>query len=787
MKGVHITMIIKFGSAELTLSEKGVITNISFLQNSIFPENQCSYLIRLFKDKNPCEISHIYLKDNLLIYQFTDIEDEVIIKLTSKEDYTVFEVEKCPESFDFITIGPIVTKLNDVVGDVIGVVQGEDAAIGIQALNIKTLAGFPPELSSHIIHINKESTSSLTVGNTEYHTSVAYSMPFGSVLQLFCENRKKDRIKSVWYAENCIPAPMLEGEDADIRGCKFALFACSRTDALNTIGKIEVEEDLPHPTLDGEWLKTSRKAVSSYLIGEFGIQNINTLIDYAKKGGFSFLYHPHPFETWGHFDLRKDQFPEGDFSLKECTDKAAAQGIKIGLHTLTNFTTTNDTYVTPIPDKGLQTMLPGILENNITKTQTEISIHGLGGLEYVSTLNCIRIEDELIQFSEYEVISENNFILTNCIRGIFDTIPSFHEKGCKVYKLADHPYHTFFPDIKLQDKYSDRIAELFNLTNIKQISFDGLEGCEWTGEGEYAINRFCMRCYEKFNHLVLNDASRLHHFLWHMNTRMNWGEPWGEEMRTGQVEGRMKNQEFFRKNLFPRMLGWFLIRKADRKFEASTLLDVEWALSEAAGFDAGFAITTSCSVLDTIGTTDEILDAIKNWELLRFENRFDDELKELLKKPETEWHLEKIDETYYKLYPMAISKPLICDLLEMQPGQPGGSDWTFENKLEKQEFSFRMKVEGNGYIENPKFYNRSGVIQFHAKIKGGQYLIFDDHRAFVTDRNFNKISEVEYKGKCFVEKNTAQLSFSCLFGGEEGPEIKVRIITKSEPYMIQRT
>ena len=34
------------------------------------------------------------------------------------------------------------------------------------------------------------------------------------------------------------------------------------------------------------------------------------------------------------------------------------EGIKLGLHTLTNFTKTNDPYVTPIPDKRLKTMMP---------------------------------------------------------------------------------------------------------------------------------------------------------------------------------------------------------------------------------------------------------------------------------------------------------------------------------------------------------------------------------------------------------------------------------------------
>ena len=71
-------------------------------------------------------------------------------------------------------------------------------------------------------------------------------------------------------------------------------------------------------------------------------------------------------------------------------------------------------------------------------------------------------------------------------------------------------------------------------------------------------------------------------------------------------------------------------------------MDMEWALSEAAGFDAGFALSASENTLDGLGSTREILEAIKNWERLRMENCFPEALKEELRKPETEWHLEAV-------------------------------------------------------------------------------------------------------------------------------------------------
>ncbi|MDD7740706.1 MAG: hypothetical protein PUJ62_11725 [Lachnospiraceae bacterium] len=779
-------MKIRFGKSELFLTEQGMISDITFSGESVFPTGEQSFLIRAFRNNLPETIEKVTACGNLLTWQFRDTDQEIKLSFTEKEDYTVFEVVECPEIFDYLAIGPVLTTLKDVVGDVVGVVQGGKAAIGIQALNIKTLPGFPYETEKSVLYKRTEPTSVLTVSSLDYSAMAAYEMPFGSVLQLFGENRRRDRIKTVLNVKECVPAPAMNSADADIAGCKFALFSCDREKALETIGKVELGEGLPHPMVDGEWLKTSRKAMNSYLICEFGTENIDKMLAYTKKGGFPYLYHSEPFDTWGHFEMRQDLFPQGDASLKECIDKAEAQGIHVGLHTLSTFTKTNDPYVTPVPDHRLKAMLPVKLTCDVTEEQEEMTIDQMGGFVYPATLNCFRIGDELLQYASCETKEDNTVLLKGCVRGAFGTRASSHLAGSEVYYLIDYPYMTLFPDIELQDEFADRIAQLFNETGVRQLSFDGLEGCEWTGEGEYADNRFCMRCYEQFDHTVLNDASRLHHFLWHMNTRMNWGEPWGEEMRTGQVEGRLRNQAFFKKNLFPPMLGWFLIRKANRKFEASTLMDVEWALSEAAGFDAGFSFTAKEEVLDSLGNTKELLETIKNWEILRYENRFKEELKEELKKPETEWHLEKLDEDHFELYPMAISKPYVCDLLEMQPGQPGGSDWSFTNKFEEQELVFRMKVDGYGYVENIRFYNQSGMIKFQATVKGGQYLLFDGKNAFVTDRNYNVLESVSFIGSCRLAKGTAPLSFGCTFGGEEGPEVKVRVMTKGDPQPICR-
>ena len=354
--------------------------------------------------------------------------------------------------------------------------------------------------------------------------------------------------------------------------------------------------------------------------------------------------------------------------------------------------------------------------------------------------------------------------------------------------MWDYPYKTLFPDLKLQEEFSGRLADIFNKTGIKQISFDGLEGCMYTGHDYYATAKFVKEFYDqvKDKSNILNDASRLDHFSWHIHTRMNWGEPWGEEMRKGQVENRIKNQAYFKRNLFPRMLGWFLVRLGDRKFETTSLEDLEWALSESAGFDAGYAMSINMNTLRNHGQIDQLLAAMKNWDFLRSNQAFSEEQKIKLKDPETEWHLEKKDENNFLLYPLFISKRFRCDLSEMQPGQPGGADWSWSTPTEGA-FALRLKVEGEGAISNPSFTTPKGVIKIEGKIKADQYLLLDyEGNALLTDKNYKTISTLTVQGKALLAAGASAVAFACDVDKDSHPEVVVRYITRGKPEEVKK-
>ncbi len=268
---------------------------------------------------------------------FENSEVQVLLKIEQKETHITFRVESTSkdEGLEAIIWGPYPTTIGETIGENIGVVRNGEFAIGIQSLNPKTTAGKLDNIR----------------GVTSYHGTAADSAAFGSTLQAFAIDRTRDRAQSQWKGwENKQPGrpiDILNKEEGSINGSAIALFGCKPEDALKTIGAIELAEGLPHPEINGVWVKESPETNRAYVISPFTEEDVDIMIGYTKRAGLRSLYHEDPFETWGNFELDKEFFPNGVAGLKICAEKARAAGLNVGVHTLTNFITPNDKFVTP--------------------------------------------------------------------------------------------------------------------------------------------------------------------------------------------------------------------------------------------------------------------------------------------------------------------------------------------------------------------------------------------------------------------------------------------------------
>jgi len=777
------TSYIKIG-----IDSKGFITEIQDLnlQKSYLATDTIAPLLA-------CRIGGVYLypvsaffENKIITLQFEN-QLEAKVKVEEKPTHINFELIEFnnAENVELIVWGPIPTTIKKIIGETVGVVRGEEFAIGIQALNPKTLGGFPwtdNDCTPQFDIFEQEDYSDLSEANkreTLYRVEAAKPEKFGSTLQAYCRNRTKERIiENLSHKKYVSPVY----DDGGIIGSKIALFGCPVEKTLETIGEIEVEEGLPHPIIDGVWGKEAKSASAAYLIYDFGEKTIDEAIAYTKKAGLRCLYHSGPFKNWGHFELNPDAFPNGWDGLKMCVEKAAKEGIFVGVHTLSNFITTNDPYVTPIPDKRLAKVGTSVLIQNIDSKQTEIEVESPDFFNQYenNNLHSVMIGEELIR---YGTVSETApWKLMNCERGAWGTKSNSHEKGIVVGKLADHGYKVFLTNPELSIEMSGQIAKLYNYCGLRQISFDGLEGNRSTGMGNYGEILFTKTWWDNLsdslkNHMI-TDASRTTHYFWHIYSRMNWGEPWYAGFRESQTEYRMKNQAYFQRNLMPGMLGWFSMRNN------TPVEDIEWMLARSAAFNAGYAFVSGDRPFKTNGQTDEILRYIGEWEKARMAGAFSEEQKERMKDINNEFHLETTGENQWNLYQIHSYKFKHEDKVR-QPGEPLFSTFKFENPEESAVMNFILTAQ-DATISSLKIeMNNCCEIKIPVSLSAGESVKYSGGEiASVLNANLKKIKEIPVDvSKLQIGKGNHSIVFDCTFtekGKEPAAKFEVRISGKGE-------
>jgi hypothetical protein len=534
-----------------------------------------------------------------------NFENDIVATIKVKEKNTPFTFELLSitnnDTIELIIWGPYPTSIQKIISETVGLVRDDDFAIDVQSLNIKTLGGYPWNESDRMpaFDIFKEeelnSMHPKSDANVLYRLEAAMPITNGSSLQAYCRNRTTERVFSDFDHDKIVAPPY---DDGGIIGSKIALFGSAEAATLETIGAIEIAEGLPHPMIDGEWAKTNRNAAAAYLITSFTEKTIDDALTLTKKAGLNYLYHyGKTFESWGHFELYKGEFPNGIACLKECVEKATAWGIKLGRHCLSNFISTDDPYVTPVPDKRLAKVGSSILVSAIDAKTNEITIQAPDYFNQMknNSLKTVMLGEELIRYGS--VSEEVPWKLLDCQRGAFETKVLDHKDGDTVSKLLDHAYKVFLTDADLTKEMSETLADIYNQTGPRQISFDVLEGNRSTGLGTYGESLMPYVWYtnlseELKNHLII-DASRTTHFFWHIYSRMNWGELWYAGFRESQTGYRFNNQAYFKRNFMTGMLGWF------KMTPETSIEDMEWMLAKSAGYDAGYALVADLEIMAT--------------------------------------------------------------------------------------------------------------------------------------------------------------------------------------------
>ncbi|NKI27483.1 hypothetical protein HCG49_13015 [Arenibacter sp. 6A1] len=788
----NVDTVFLAGNLNIGINQDGEITSMIDSKNNTqyeYASNDRKSILAIKVDgelEYPNSVEVINGGGSLLL-EYPKNEVAAEIEIVKKEKYLTFELISITkqDQVELVLWGPFETNIKETVGETVGVVRNKDFSMGIQALNMRTLGGYPSTEDDSTPSFDIFGTTSLVDVsdslNILYRGHTALPKDYGSSLQAYTRNRTKDRIVSS-MDHQYYEAPAYK--DKGILGSKIALFGCAPEDVLNTLEAIELGEGLPHPTIDGVWSKKSPKATSAYLIQDFSTTTIDEAISLTKKAGLGYLYHSGPFLNWGHFDLHKEAFPENWESMKECVEKAEQAGVELGIHTLSNFITTNDPLVTPIPDDRLAKVGSSQLTKDIGVEDKDIVIidptyfNQMGN----NSLHAAVIGKEIIR---YESVSETApWTLLNCQRGAFGTKASSHSKDKNIGKLVDHAYKTFLTNMDLGIEMSLRLADLYNQTGLKQISFDGLEGNYSTGMGAYGELLFVDAWYKNLDEEIKNDyimdASRPGHYFWHMFTRMNWGEPWYAGFRESQTSYRLLNQDYFRRNFIPAMLGWFSMR------DNTSLEDIEWMLARSAAFDAGYALVTSVDLVQKNGSGNEILEKIKEWEKARLGGAFTIDQKKRMENIKDEFSLEKISENSWNLTPYHVERFEHKKKIR-QPGEPVWSSFSFENINSNQSLQFILTTKNTAASNIVFELDDFKKVSLDITVKEGEHLKYSGTNELVLyDKTWNKIKSISVDPKLFeVEKGSHILKIDCNFSENEEASLKLEVKTAGKPELVK--
>jgi hypothetical protein len=710
------------------------------------------------------------------------------VQVTEHDSHITFDLVAFnqPDSADLVAWGPYHTSIGHTIGETVGVVRDSAYALGIQSLNLKTLGGYPWNESDRMPAFDifrQEDPTDMhpeADGSVLYRVEAAKPTPAGSSLQAYCRNRSTERIVQDFNHDQLV-APAYD--DGGVIGSRIALFGSPVDQALDHLGRIEQTENLPHPMIDGVWGKRASNANAAYLITTFTEETVEASIALTKRAGLRHMYHyGNMFETWGHFIWNEAEFPNGAEGLRTCVQKAEAEGIKVGTHFLSNFITTDDPYVTPVPDVGLALVGSSVLTRGISATDTEIPIQTPDFFNQMknNNLKTVRIGDELIRYGK---VSESApWTLLDCQRGAWGTTAITHDAGTEIGKLLDHGYKVFLTDVSLTRAMSERMAEIYNQTGLRQISFDGLEGNRSTGLGAYGESMMPYLWYEALDdrlrdHLII-DASRTTHFFWHIFTRMNWGEPWYAGFRESQTEYRFNNQAYFQRNYIPGMLGWF------KMTPETSVADVNWLLAKAAGYEAGYALVTDPDIVAANGHSDQILDLIGDWEQLRLGKVFTAAQRERLRDTEREFELQPSGKNAWTLTEIN-SQSFAHQPRELQPGQPTHSTFELNNEGEAQPLQFVLTAVQSDFSDITFEIDQYKQITLPAALQRGQILQHHgDGTLHIFSESWQKIREFRVPELAdALDGGTHQLTVDATFSNRgDDPVLKVetRFVTGSE-------
>ena len=571
------------------------------------------------------------LENGKLVFRFTEAETTVTVGVTAKPRYFVFAVESVDgPSIDELTFVQLRLKSCEHVNAMSGLAADDRFGVCLRTLNLET------------------------------QVSVGGNPPF---------------LKARAFGEH------------GLEQGAAALAACPIERVRESLQDLVRDEKVPYSPLGGPFALDAEENRGAYVFANVSEKNVEDWIDLARRGGIHTIHLSGWQKSLGHYEPRENLFPGGLDGMKVVVDKLHAAGLKVGIHTLTGCIGTNDPWVRPVPDRRLATDGTFTLTVDLQEKDTDVPVAEPPGnyptvWAYSSRGNCIRIDDELIQYSVISKDSPHGFF--KCQRGAFGTEVAPHGKGAEVHHLIAR-YGSFIPDEKstLVDEVAERIAQVYNTCGLDQIYMDGAEAMR----GWYGVARMRQAIFTRLKRPALVEASCWDHHSWPFHSRVGaWDHPkWG--LKRFADDHFAAIDQYRRGALLEAQLGWWVILGPSRDWDMETPDEIEYLLAKALGHDAPLSFqSVSATGRPANARQDEYFTMIGRYERLRLANYFGEAVKERLREQREEFRLGQADDGRWQFTPTDYMRHKVT-------GSDDETDtWTTVNRFGDQPLKLRIQA-----------------------------------------------------------------------------------------------
>jgi len=649
------------------------------------------------------------------------------ILLVAKKKYFKLTLQSLSRrnGVDDVQWGTIHTNITNLFGEIIGVARDTSEignyAIGMLALNDNTLGGTSETIADaapfqYVIHspdarrfplpANLHEGEIFSLGGNGIsdvafyaHKEPYYRILYGNTATVDDQGRisinyhSRDRSfkREVYYSlipnmsvntPNHIEVQPLPG--VDYIGSSIALWGSPDSTALmDVVQNIVLSEGLPHPTINGKWVKDPAAFVPDAMTSG---NLCDSIISYTFRLGFKAisLYDQgflrpdrgnNGYIDGKNFEKKPLKLTSGNKSHKEFAEMAAKYGITIGRTSITNSLAPGTKDASPVPSDSLCYQQQRLLAYNINAADTIITVDDPKHLEEIASweghsenLNIIKIGKELIYYKG--VSDKKPYRLLNVKRGYWNTTPASHKALDTVDKLQvtiNYGYDGLIPNIDLQDKIAQYYADVSYINGLGYYDFDGQEFLFNNGQGYYSAKRFFRKMFERaakygipdirFSGATLSEGSWHYQSIWNVGGGKNMYDADTREWGSSTSEGKDLRDVTY-SNYFPVGMGGNFPIKAN-----STVAQYEHIQAISVGVGTTYSLILNQKDVESCPRKDAIFKVIRTWEDARAANAFPRLIKKQLADPGKDWDLVEIDNNTWKLFELKNGKNMYLQTL----------------------------------------------------------------------------------------------------------------------------